>query len=145
MVLSGLVNKVDGLTSAVLGGASKFLDEFNDALPTMRALGFTIKDFRMSMGLPPDINAKLIASLDTVNVSRINELIAQHKDQQLLIAILKALQAAYHVKEQLGDSSFKSVEMDITLGLSPRVSVGFAKPAIAPTGSSEPRPGVSVQ
>ncbi len=131
MVLSGFVNKVDGLTGAVLGAASKFLDEFNDALPTMRALGFTIKDFRMSMGLPPDINAKLIASLDTVNVSRINELIAQHKDQQLLIAILKALQAAYHVKEQLGDSSFKSVEMDITLGLSPRINVAFAKPAAA--------------
>ena len=131
MVLSGFVNKVDGLTGAVLGGASKFLDEFNDALPTMRALGFTIKDFRMSMGLPPDINAKLIASLDTVNVSRINELIAQHKDQQSLIAILKALQAAYHVKEQLGDSSFKSVEMDITLGLSPRINVAFAKPAAA--------------
>ena len=38
MVLGGLMNKVDGLTGAVPGGASKFLDEFNDALPTMRAL-----------------------------------------------------------------------------------------------------------
>ena len=142
MVLSGLVNKVDGLTGAVLGGAGKFLDEFNDALPTMRALGFTIKDFRMSMGLPPDINAKLIASLDTVNVSRINELIAQHKDKQFVVTLLKALQAAYHVKEQLGDSAFKSVEMDITLGLSPRISVGFARPA---ADSSEPRPAGSVQ
>jgi hypothetical protein len=142
MVLGGLMNKVDGLTGAVLGGASKFLDEFNDALPTMRALGFTVKDFRMSMGLPPDINTKLIASLDTVNVGRINELIAQHKDQQFVVTLLKALQAAYHVKEQLGDSSFKSVEMDITLGLSPRVSVGFAKPATAP---GEPRQAGSVQ
>ena len=145
MVLSGLVNKVDGLTGAVLGGAGKLLDEFNDALPTMRALGFTIKDFRMSMGLPPDINTKLIASLDTVNVSRINELIVQHKDQQFVVTLLKALQAAYHVKEQLGDSTFKSVDMDITLGLSPRVSVGFAKPATAQAESSELRPGPSVK
>jgi hypothetical protein len=101
-------------------------------LPTFRALGFTVKDFRMGMGLIPELNAKLIASVDTINVARIDELIAHHEEQKLLVALLKALQAAYHVKEQLGETTFKSVEMDITLGLPPRISVGFVSAPASP-------------
>ena len=132
MGLKDLMGKAQELTSAAADTAGRFLDEFNEALPTMRALGFTIKDFRMSMGLVPELGAKLIASLDTVNVGKIDELIKHHSEEKLLVALLKALEAAYHVKEQLGDKSFKSVEMDITLGLPPHISVGFASTAAAP-------------
>jgi hypothetical protein len=125
MGFKDLMGKAQELTSVAADAAGKFLDEFNEALPTMRALGFTIKDFRMSMGLVPELGAKLVASMDTINVGRINELILSHGGQKLLVALLKALEAAYHVKEQLGDTSFKSVEMDITLGIPPHISVGF--------------------
>ncbi len=127
MAFGDILANARGLTNAIADGTGKFLDEFNEALPTMRALGFTIKDFHMSMALMPEISAKLIASVDTINVAKINELIAAHKEQKLLVALLKALEAAYHVKEQLGDAAFRNVELDITLGLPPRVSVGFGK------------------
>jgi hypothetical protein len=134
---SAAADKAKDMTSAAADTAGKFLDEFNEALPTMRALGFTIRDFRMSMGLIPEASAKLIASVDAINVSRLDELIAHHRDKKLLVAFLKALQAAYHVKEQLGEASFKSVEMDVTLALPPHISVGFGNstPATAATAA----------
>lgn len=125
MALGDLIGKAKEMTSAAADTAGKFLDEFNEALPTMRALGFTIRDFRMSMGLVPELGAKLIASVDTVDVAKIDELIAHHQDKKLLATLLKALQAAYHIKEQLGEKSFRSVELDVTLGLPPHISVGF--------------------
>jgi hypothetical protein len=134
-----LIGKAKEITNAAADTAGKFLDEFNEALPTMRALGFTIRDFKMSMGLMPEASAKLIASVDTIDVARIDELIAHHQDKKLLVALLKALQAAYHVKEQLGEGSFRSVEVDVTLGLPPHISVGFgsATPAaVAATAAS---------
>ncbi len=126
MALGNLMGKAKEMMDAATVAAGNFLDEFNEALPTMHALGFTIRDFRMSMGLVPELNAKLIASVDTINVAKIDELIAHHQDKKLLVALLKALQAAYHIKEQLGDTSFKSVVLDVTLGLPPHISVAFA-------------------
>ena len=125
MALGNLMGKAKEMMDAATVAAGNFLDEFNEALPTMRALGFTIRDFRMSMGLVPELNAKLIASVDTINVAKIDELIAHHQDKKLLAALLKALEAAYHIKEQLGDASFKSVILDVTLGLPPHISVAF--------------------
>jgi hypothetical protein len=136
MGLKDLMGKAQELTSAAADTAGRFLDDFNEALPTMRALGFTIENFRMSMGLVPELSAKLIASMDTVNIGRINELIAGHQDKKLLVALLKALEAAFHVKEQLGAASFKNVEMDVMLGLPPHISVGFGNTAASPIAAA---------
>jgi hypothetical protein len=43
------------------------------------------------------------------------------------VAILKTLQAAYNVKDQLGDLGLKGVEIDMTLGLPPKIGVAFVK------------------
>lgn len=136
MGFKDLVGKAQELSSVAADAAGKYLDEFNEALPTMRALGFTLRDFRMTMGLVPELGAKLVASLDTVNVGKITELISQYSEKKLLVALLKALAAAYHVKEQLGDNSFRSVEMDITLGIPPHISVGFGGAAASPETAS---------
>jgi hypothetical protein len=126
MGLKDMMSKAQELSGAVSDTAGRYLDEFNEALPTMRALGFTIRDFRMGMGLIPEVMCKLIASMDTVSMDKIQELITKHSEQKLLIALLKALEAACHMREQLGEASFKSVEMELTLGLPPRIAVGFA-------------------
>jgi hypothetical protein len=136
MAFGDLIGGARNIASAAADTAGKFLDEFNEALPTMRALGFTIRDFRMSMGLVPEASAKLIASVDTIDVARLDELIARHRDKKLLVALLKALQAAYHIREQLGEASFRSVELDVTLGLPPHISVGFGNSTTATTATA---------
>ena len=105
--------------------AGKLVDEFNEALPTMRALGFTIKDLRVGTGLVPEIGAKLIASADTIDVKKIKELIEKHPENKTLIGALKGLELAYNVRQEVGELPLKGVEIDVTLGLPPHVGVAF--------------------
>jgi hypothetical protein len=70
MAFKDLIGKAQELTDTTTQAAGKYIDEFNEALPTMRALGFTVKDLRVGMGLVPDIGLKLIASTDTVDAKR---------------------------------------------------------------------------
>jgi hypothetical protein len=126
-------NDVIGKAKEVAGTATeatgKLVDEFNEALPTMRALGFSIKDLRVGMGLLPEIGARLIASMDTIDVRKISELIDKHPENKTLIGALKGLQLAYNVRQQVGDLPFKGVELDVTLGLPPHIGVAFVSSA----------------
>jgi hypothetical protein len=129
MDLKTLGGTVKGLVDSASDGVGKLLDEFNDALPTMRALGFTVTSFRLNMALPPELLLNLVGSVNTVNPARIKEMIQKNAEKRLLITVLKALEAAYHVKEQLGDAAFAAVHLDITLGLSPKIAVNFGPQA----------------
>ena len=138
MGLKDLMGKAPELAGAATDLAGKFVDEFNEALPTMRALGFTLKDLRMGMGLVPEIGAKLVASTDTVDVKKVKELIEKNQENKTLVALLKGLQAAYNVKQAIGDFPVKGIEIDLTLGLPPHVGVSFvsATPATTTTAAS---------
>jgi hypothetical protein len=129
MAFKDIVNKAQDLTGSATEATGKLLDEFNEALPTMRALGFSVSDFRVGMGLLPEIGAKLVASTDTVDVKKINELIEKQKERKTLVTLLKGLEAAYNVRQQIGSIPFKGIEIDMTLGLPPRVGIGFVSTA----------------
>lgn len=134
MAFKDLMGKAKDLADTATDAAGRVVDEFNEALPTMRALGFTIKDLRVGAGLLPEIGAKLVASTDTIDVKKIHELIEQHPDNKTLVGALKALELAFNVKRQIGDLPLKGVEVDLTLGLPPHIGVAFvsASPAAAP-------------
>jgi hypothetical protein len=131
MPFKDLMGKAQELTSAATDAAGKLVDEFNEALPSLRALGFTIKDLRVGMGLTPDIGAKLIASTDSIDVKKIKEIMEKHPDNRTLAGALKALLLAYNVKQEIGDLPCKGVEIDVTLGLPPHVGVAFVTDAPA--------------
>ena len=136
MAFKDLMGKAQELTGAAAETAGKFVDEFNEALPTMRALGFTVRDLRVGMGLMPEIGAKLVASTDSIDVGKIKDLIAKHPDNKTLVAALKALETAYNIKQQIGDIPVKGVEIDITLGLPPHIGVAFVSSAPAAAGAA---------
>jgi len=125
MGFKNLISKTTELTGAATDAAGKIVKEFNEALPTMRSLGFTISDLRVGMGLIPEISAKLIASTDTIDVNKINEVIEKHPDNKTLVGVLNALQAAYNIKQEIGDLPLKGVEIAVKLGLPPHIGVGF--------------------
>ena len=81
----------------------------------------------------PEIGARLIASTDTVDVKKIRELIEKHPENRTLIGALKALELAFNIRQQIGDFPFKGVEIDVTLGLPPRIGVAFVSSAPAAT------------
>ena len=133
MPFKDLMGKAQELAGTANEAAGKIMDEFNEALPTMRALGFTVKDLRVGMGLLPEIGAKLIASTDTVDVKKIKELIEKNSENKTLVAALKGLQTAYNIKQEVGDLPFKGVEIDMSLGLPPHIGVAFVSNAPAAT------------
>ena len=107
------------------GKVNEMLDDFNQAVPTLQALGFSIKDVRADVGVPPQIKAKLTGSVEAIDAKKIQGLIDANSDKKFLVTVLKGLQAASHVKEQLSGLGFKGVEAEIKLGIPPSVSVNF--------------------
>lgn len=142
MGFKDLMGKAEGLVGSASETANKVLDEFNEALPTMRALGFTVKDLHVGMGLMPEIGAKLVASVDTIDVKKIKELIEKNAEKRMLVTTLKTLEAAFNIKQTIGDLPLKGVELDFMLKLPPHVSVNFVgnvpSAASAAAGPSKP-------
>ena len=133
MGFKDLVGKAQELAGTASETFDKILDEFNQALPTIRGLGFTIKDLKVGMGLVPEVGATLVASTDTIDVKKIHELIEKNPDNKLLVSALKGLELAYNVKQQIADLPFKGIELAFTLGLPPHIGVQFVSntPAVA--------------
>ncbi len=127
MDFNGMLNKTRDLAGAASDTAGKLVEDFNAALPTMRALGFTVEDIQVAMGLLPEVNAKLVADAANIDVKALDEMIAKRSDQKTLVAVLKALQTAYSLRDQFGDFGLKGVVIDLTLGLPPKVGIGFVR------------------
>lgn len=132
MVLGKIPKKpgdIKGKTNDVMGAAAgtveKMLDDFNQAVPIIKGLGFSIKDIKVEVGVPPKVKATLTGSVEAMDSEKIQELIDAKPDKKFLVNILKSLLAASHIKEQLGALVFKGVEAKIKLGVPPSISVNF--------------------
>ena len=121
--LSGV--NMDALKDKGLDKINEMLDGLNDGLPKIKALGLSVKDFRVGQGAIPDINIKLAGSIDAIDPDKIQEIIDQYPDEKILVTTLKALQSASHMKERLSALEFKGIEADLTLALPPSISVNF--------------------
>jgi hypothetical protein len=126
MDFNGMPGKTHDLAGSASDTVEKLLDDFNAALPTMQALGFTVEDIQVAMGLLPEVNAKLVAAAANIDVKALDEMIGKRSEQNTLITVLKALQTAYDLRDQLGDFGLKGVVVDVKLGLPPE-GIGFVK------------------
>lgn len=124
---------VESAATSATTTATKMLDEFNEALPTMRALGFVVKDLHVGMGLLPEVGAKLVATTDSIDEKKLKELIDKNAEKKLLVTALKGLYAAYNIKREIPDIPLKGVQLDLTMTLPPRVSVSFVNEIVAAT------------
>jgi hypothetical protein len=129
MDFNSVLDRTRNLTDTASETVSKFLDEFNAALPTIRALGFSVQDIQVSMGLLPEVHARLIAAAANIDVEKLDGLIKKMSGQKTLVAVLKGLQTAYNLRDQLGDLGLDAVAIDVKLGIPPSVGIGFFKPA----------------
>lgn len=138
MDLKSLRDRAQGLAGSASEAFSNALDEFNAALPTLRALGFNVEAIEVKMGLLPEISARLTAAVADVDVKALDSLIKKKSEEKTLVALLKALQTAYNVRDQLGDLGLRGVEIDLTLGIPPHIDIAFMKSvakAVAPASS----------
>ena len=129
MEFSNVLGRAKQLSGSATDTVIKMMDEFNAAMPTLRGLGFSLQDLQMSMGLLPEVSARLIATAADIDSKVLDEAIKKRSEQTLLVVLLKALQTAYNLREPLGDLGLSRVAVDVTLGLPPKVGIGFVRPA----------------
>lgn len=134
MKLSGLKDKLENLKEGIDSDALKgkglekiieMLDSLNDSIPKIKALGFSVRDFRIGQGVIPDIMIKIAGDINAINPGKIQEIIDQYPDDKILITILKSLQTASHMKDRLSALDFKGLEAEVTLGLPPSIAINF--------------------
>jgi hypothetical protein len=102
----------------------EWVDEFNRAVPYMRALGFSVKSFSIGVGLIPELNATLVGAVDALDSNKIEEM-SQRTNNRALNVLLGGLQTAAKFKNQLTAIGVKGIEIDIKLGLPPTITVNL--------------------
>ena len=110
---------------AVAGKALDVLREFNETIPTIKALGLSVSHISFGMGIVPEIGATLIGSVEALDQQKIKELIEHHQENKLLIAILEALRTASNFKDQLSELGVRGIKADVKLGIPPKIEVGL--------------------
>jgi len=110
---------------AISGKVEELVQDFNAAIPSMRALGFSVTSFTIGVGLVPEIDATLTGSVKALNPPQVRKEIEAHAGNRALKAVLEALLTAARFKDQLTEMGIQGVEIDIKLGLPPLVSINL--------------------
>jgi hypothetical protein len=99
--------------------------EFNETMPTIKALGLSVRNVSFGMGLVPEVSATLMGSVDALEQEKIDALLKKHQDNKTTVFILEALKTASNLKDQLGDLGLHGVKVGVKLGLPPKIEVGL--------------------
>jgi hypothetical protein len=106
---------------------NQWLDGFNRGMPALKALGLSLQSFHVSMGLPPKIEAVLVGSIEAIDKDKIQKLLEIHQANTFLIGILKGLQTASNLQGLVGEVGLRGIEVPITIGIPPRITVRFQR------------------
>lgn len=124
-----LKEKAAQFEGAALEKITQSIEEFNKAVPVIKALGLSITDVKVQAGVLPEIRAKLVGSIEAIDAGRIQEAIDKNQEKKLLVALLQALQMASHVAGIFKGLEFAKVAVDFKLGLVPDVGVTLLEKA----------------
>ena len=105
--------------------AEQMLRSFNETIPTLKALGLAVSDMSFKMGIPPEIAATLVGSVESLDTTAITAVKERHRDNQAVAVILEALILASNFKSQLSSLGFAGIRLDVRLGIFPSVQVGL--------------------
>ena len=78
---------LDGLKEVLTPGAAiekarQLLRDFNETVPTLKALGLSVSDMSFKMGIPPEIAASLLGSIDALDSDGIKTVKERHQDNR---------------------------------------------------------------
>jgi hypothetical protein len=124
-MLDNLKKGLGSVADKVSDKTADAIREFNDTIPTIRALGLTVTDIALKMGVPPEISARFTGSVAALDQGRIKDLAAKHQGNRTIEVILEALRTTANFKDQLTQVGFRGVNVDVKLGLLPSVDVGL--------------------
>lgn len=125
MEFGAITGSLVGIRNAAGGAIDGLLKDFNEAVPTLKALGLSVTDMKVGMGMLPEVEITLTGSLDAIKPEKLKSLMDAHQGNTVLVSSLKALETAHSMKELLGDLMFKGIEAKVKLGLPPKIEIDF--------------------
>lgn len=122
---SHVAAKAGELRDATYAKLGETLDDFNAALPVVRAAGYTLSDVTIAVGLPPTVTATFDASSD-ISAEHVEQLLAAHADKKLTVLLVRALFQAWQLQRRIDIAGLRPKGLSVELGLVPAVTVKFA-------------------
>lgn len=120
-----LVGKVAEIKDAAVAGLKDLADDLNQRLPALREAGYTLTHVALEVGIAPKMKATFTAAAD-ISQERVDEVIEEHKDARVTVALLRALYGAYKLQSGIRIAGMKPLDIELELGVMPAVSVRFA-------------------
>jgi hypothetical protein len=120
--LKGVKEKAADMGEATKAKIDETLEEFKKAINLFGKFGFKVSKFKVGMGVLPEISTSVSGSLEKVQAENIKQLIEDHKDNKLLVSMLKALITAKEVRDRVELPYFTGAKLDIKLGVPPKIS-----------------------
>jgi hypothetical protein len=125
MALASLVDRVkngaEGLGELAQGKVKDWLVEFKKATTVLETFGLTVSKFSIGMGALPEIHASLVGSIENIREDRLRAMIDEHKSDELLVSLLKALSWTRWGWEHM-EVKLTGVTLHVTLGIPPKIS-----------------------
>jgi hypothetical protein len=126
MSIYGRAQMFEKIKEGVVGALDKtneIVRELNDTILIIKTLGISVKDISFAMGIPPEMKAKLIGSVDALDQDKIKKLIEDHQKNKTLTLILEALKTVSVLKDLLPDVQVRGIKIELQLGITPKVDV----------------------
>ena len=118
-----MFDKIKVGVEGALDKTNEMVRELNDTISIIKTLGISAKDISFGMGVPPDMKAKLIGSVDALDQDKIKKLIEDHQKNKTVILILEALKTVSILKDLLPDVPVRGIKIELKLGITPKVDV----------------------
>ena len=108
-------DKLNNLVNDILGLA-----------PLIEVTGFSMKDISVEAGFPTGITLNFEKQRD-MDAETIEQMLEEHKDQQILSLIVKGLQKADNMQKGMNLAHYKFRGLSMKIGLPPDISLKFTR------------------
>jgi hypothetical protein len=103
-----------------------YVNGLGDIIPIIAETGYRLKGVDMEITIPPGVNMHF-EKFKNISKEKINQILEQNKDKELLRAIVKALVSADELQKKLKMGSLHLTDISVNLGLPPKVTIKFVK------------------
>ena len=113
------------ISSAAADKGSKSLAELNDTTERLKAVGLSVQDVKVGMGVLPEITARFVGSISALDSGALKKEADKHPDNKLLVALIETLRTAATFKDSLSAVACQGIAVDVTLGIPPKFGVAL--------------------
>lgn len=100
------------------------LAEFNEAIPAIKEVGYTVSEVEIEMGLPPKIKPHFMKEKE-VDEETSSKVLEKYKEKKITSLILNSLIKASSIQDGISIGALKFTEVEIEIGVIPTVIVKF--------------------